>query len=159
MMFTALFGYVGVGVVSLAVSEVLETLKEIQANIQNRKMEEIAALLEKANVNLGTDADSKTTTTDPRQPGLSARFDKWSKTNALTRVVRVMIPLGFISLLGALLLVSTEEDGSDIMSTEIPFVTGLYVSIITGVTTGYGDFYPTTVSRRTAMSCAFCVST
>ena len=144
MMFTAIYGFVGVGVVSLAVSEVLETIVEIKAAIQQKKMEEIAALLAKANAMSGLGAEK--VEAGPKKPSLLSRYRKWTKTNALTRVLRVIVPLGFIAVLGTLLLVVTEEDDSDIMSTADPFLTGLYVSIITGISTGYGDFYPTTVS-------------
>jgi hypothetical protein len=145
MMFTAIYGFVGVGVVSLAVSEVLETIGEIKAAIQQKKMEEIAALLAKANA-MTSGLGAEKVEAGPKKPSLLSRYRKWTKTNALTRVLRVIVPLGFIAVLGALLLVVTEEDDSDIMLTADPFLTGLYVSIITGISTGYGDFYPTTVS-------------
>jgi hypothetical protein len=47
-----------------------------------------------------------------------------------------------------MILLSTEEEDSDIMLTSDPFVTAFYVGIITGLSTGYGDYAPSTLQGR-----------
>jgi hypothetical protein len=67
---------------------------------------------------------------------------------AKTRLLRVLIPVFFNGLVGATILLVTESHDSDIMQTKYPFTTAFYVAIITSLSIGYGDFYPTTVAGR-----------
>ena len=57
-------------------------------------------------------------------------------------------PIGFVGLLGAAILLGTEDSESDIMQTESPFITSFYVSIVCGLSVGYGDFAPSTMAGR-----------
>ena len=68
--------------------------------------------------------------------------------NVLTRMVFVILPVCVVGLMGALILVATEEPDSAIMTTDDPFVTAFYICIITGISIGYGDFSPSTPTGR-----------
>ena len=141
MVFTMFYAFIGIGILTIAIGEVLETLSELQQAAANEALEKMAV-----DMSAGTDA------LDAQVPGFLKQFSTWTQKNALTRVVRVMLPTLFVGIVGAIILVATEDDDSSIMTTQDPFCTAFYVSIITGITIGYGDFSPTSPAGRMIFS-------
>ena len=141
MVFTMFYAFIGIGILTIAIGEVLETLSELQQAAANEALEKMAV-----DMSAGTDA------LDAQVPGFLKQFSTWTQKNALTQVVRVMLPTLFVGIVGAIILVATEDDDSSIMTTQDPFCTAFYVSIITGITIGYGDFSPTSPAGRMIFS-------
>jgi hypothetical protein len=137
MIFTCFFGFIGVAVVGIAVAQLLEAAQELQAALQAKQEEAMAQILEKSGIHAS-----------PQKASRTSRFFEWTKKNAWTRTFRVLFPVCTIGLCGSFFLLITEESDSAIMTTEAPFVTTLYVSIITGISIGYGDFSPSTPLGR-----------
>jgi hypothetical protein len=138
MIFTCVYAYMGVGIVSLAIGELLETAHEIRMQAQRAALEKMAA-----------DLKHTSTIDESKNEGIVKKFMEWAQKNALTRWVIVLLPMAVISLIGVAILVATEPPDSDIMETENPLTTCFYISVITGLSVGYGDFYPTTPQGRT----------
>ena len=137
MLFTAFYAFMGVSIVSIALAEVLETLDEIHQATANKALEKMA-----------DDMRTGVSAVVAKSPSYVQQFSTWTQKSALTRVVRVVLPLMVVGIVGASILVATEHADSGIMTTEDPFGTAFYVSIITGLSVGYGDYSPTSSSGR-----------
>ena len=131
MLFTAFFAFIGVGLISLAVGELVVALDELRAQSQRLMIDKMSA-----------DIASGVLAAAAKQSGLQ-RFIEWSKSSTWTRLVRMGVPVMLIGISGGLILIWTEPEESGIMTTDDPFTTSFYVSVITALSVGYGDFSPT----------------
>ena len=144
MLFTALYGFIGVGMIGLAIGEISEAVQAVREKAKRKVMQQMSEeLLAEVQAHfLGVEYVSAHTLSTWE------RLDSWTKKGFLRRLIRILIPLLMIGFVGALLLLSTEPDDSDIMTQRNPLMAALYVSVITSLSVGYGDFYPTTVTGR-----------
>ena len=147
--FTTLYAFIGVGMIGLAVGEVAETLEELrkqkQAEWQQKMNDDIRMAASKAGSML---AGGAVTAKVVQGPSWFGKIDEWSKQTVPRRLVRIMVPVGLLGTVGLIILLATEADDSPIMETQRPWGTAFYCSIITALSIGYGDFYPTTEMGR-----------
>jgi Ca2+-binding EF-hand superfamily protein len=144
MVFTCFFGFLGVGLVGCAVGEVLQALHEIHDLAQKKMMEKVAN-------DILAGAESMVVPGAEIMGGGVAVLKniwKWTQETLIGRLIRVFLPMLIVGFLGSAILLATEEADSDIMQSSDPLVTAFYVSIITGLGVGYGDFYPTSPTGR-----------
>ena len=85
MIFTCVYAFMGVGIVSLAIGELLETAREMKMQAEHAALEQMAAELKKAKAG-GTIDESK-------KDGITKKFVEWAQKNALTRCVIVLLPM------------------------------------------------------------------
>jgi hypothetical protein len=144
MLFTALYGFIGVGMIGLAIGEISEAVQAVREKAKRKSMQQMSEeLLAEVQAHfLGVEYVSAHTLSTWE------RLNSWTKKGFLRRLIRIFIPLLMIGFIGALLLLNTEPDDSDIMTQTNPLMAALYVSVITSLSVGYGDFYPTTVAGR-----------
>jgi hypothetical protein len=128
MIFTMVYGFCGVGIVSLAINELMETLDDLRKHAEHLASLKMAHELSKG----------PTSFAQPNKLSIGQKFAALVQYNAVTRGVGlVVLPAGGAALIGALILVATEEPDSSIMESN-PFITSFYVGIITGLSVGYG---------------------
>jgi hypothetical protein len=136
MLFTSAFGFIGVGLIGVAVGEVVEAIEEMQAHARERMLDKVAA-----DMLAGTAALSQGNRT-------MKAFKAWFDMTLAGRVLRVSVPVFMIGFVGCGILFATEDSDSPIMATDRPVITGFYVSIVTALGVGYGDFVPTSTMGR-----------
>jgi hypothetical protein len=137
MAFTMFYAFVGVGMIGLALGELAEAFHEVREERKIRMMEKLSR-----DISAGVENLKHLHQAAP-EATLMQRFNNWSKRWAATRLLRIMLPVCAIGAVGAVILILTEEPDSDIMTSPSPLMSGLYVAIITGLSVGYGDMYPT----------------
>jgi hypothetical protein len=73
----------------------------------------------------------------------------WTQSHSYyAKSLRVILPVWLLGVVGGLILVVTEDEESDIMQSYYPFTTAFYTSVITSLSIGYGDYYPTSAAGR-----------
>jgi hypothetical protein len=138
MLFTTWFALIGVSLIGLAVGEIMEEVRAVRSQRKRMMIEKVAEALLVGHLQAGA----------ALVPSRRQRLRNWSKTNQWTRVTRVLAPFCLVGCTSAMIILSTEEEDSEIMRTSDPFVTAFYVGIITGLSTGYGDYTPSTLQGR-----------
>jgi hypothetical protein len=139
MMFTTFFAFSGVGMIGLAIGEIMEEFRAVRSKKKRDMINQVATALVSYSQHHRASTSGENLTVSEIAPevrkkkSLRKRFLTWSKHSAWTRVTRIVIPFGFVGLLGAAILLGTEDSESDIMQTESPFITSFYVSIVCGL--------------------------
>jgi hypothetical protein len=132
MAFTMAYAFAGVGIIGLAIGEIAGYVDAITAKRKKLMMEKMSE-----------DIRGGVASIHEIKHPFPTRLDAWTKETFLRRMVRVMIPVVLVGAAGSTILTLTEDPESDLMQTEFPLVTAFYVSIITSLSIGYGDYYPT----------------
>ena len=156
MQFTAFFGFLAVGVIGVAIGEIASHFAELHRMAKVKALESMAEAIAIASQRSDIEGSSENASLGDKLSAAGAlmmgnqkdttwahAFSEWTKASALHRLVRVMIPVFIVGFIGTGVLLVTEEPDSDIMESESPATTGFYVSIITALSVGYGDFFPT----------------
>jgi hypothetical protein len=138
MLFTIFFVLLGVSMIGVAIAEIVEEFRVLQAVAKRKMIERVAADL------LAGKAKSASTV----RPSLLNRLRGWLVASPVKRLIGMSIRVVCVGLVSMVLLVATEEPDSDIMQSSHPFITSFYVGIITGLTIGYGDFSPSSQGAR-----------
>jgi hypothetical protein len=152
MFFTSVYAFMGVGMIGLAIADIMASLSEAKREKQKQRLAEQAQLLaahlarERAQgEDLQRDAITKSTL---------RRLKSYSDRHAWTLILRIITPSMLVCFVGTAVLFATEDAESPMMQTDWPVATCFYVSIITALSIGYGDFYPTSNAGR-GMFCFF----
>ena len=105
MLVTIFFAFVGVGIIGLAITEVVETVQEIAL----QKKKQLLETLDFAHKDEHWKFES-----------VWEQLDHWSKKTTLHRVMRICFPVLILGFFGAAIVMLTEEADSAIMATESP---------------------------------------
>jgi hypothetical protein len=132
MLFTAVFGFIGVGLIGCAVGEVVQILRELQEAAQKKMLEKVASDIAAGAASMSALGMPGTM---PQIPFLK-QLKTWSEEMVLGRLIRVFSPAIIVGFFGSAILLATEDPDSDIMLSSNPLVTAAYVSIITGLGVG-----------------------
>ena len=142
MIFTAFWAFVGVGIIGLAIGEILQVIDEFQQNAKTAMMDKVATDIAEA-VSGGMGSVSTNPNVSPVR-----RFLKWTKTGLIGRILRINVPMAVIGFVGTGILYLTEEPDSKIMSSESPVISSFYCTGITALAVGYGDYHPSNTLGR-----------
>jgi hypothetical protein len=113
--------------VSLAINELMETLDDLRKHAEHL-----------ASLKMAHELSKGPSFAQPNKLSIGQKFAALVQYNAVTRGVGlVVLPACGAALIGAVILVATEEPDSSIMESN-PFITSFYVGIITGLSVGYG---------------------
>jgi hypothetical protein len=146
--------------IGLAVAELMETLDQMKKLAQRKKVQMLSEQLHETRL---LQENRNVLVHAHHVEGLTSLVNErlFSKKRAGTRLIRILFPILFptmvLALIGSGILMATEEADSDILSNGQPFTTCFYTSVITSLSIGYGDFFPTTDAGR-GLFCIFIVS-
>ena len=148
--------FAGVGMIGLAVAELMETLDQMKKLAHRKKVQMLSEQLHETRL---LQENRNVLVHAHHVEGLKSLVNErlFSKKRAGTRLIRIMFPTLVLALIGSGILMATEEADSDILSNGQPFTTCFYTSVITSLSIGYGDFFPTTDAGR-GLFCIFIVS-
>ena len=142
--------------IGLAVAELMETLDQMKKLAERKKVQRLSEQLHETRL---LEENKHVLIHAHHIEGLKSLVNEklFSKKRAGTRLVRILFPTVVLALIGSGILMATEAADSDILSNGHPFTTCFYTSVITSLSIGYGDLYPTTDAGR-GLFCIFIVS-
>ena len=126
MLFTIFFVLLGVSMIGVAIAEIVEEFRVLQAVAKRKMIERVAADL----------LAGKARNANTARPSLLNQLRGWLVASPIKRLIGMSIRVVCVGLVSMVLLVATEEPDSDIMQSSHPFITSFYVGIITGLTIG-----------------------
>ena len=104
------FGFVGVGVIGLAVGELAQSFERMAAERKKKLMKKMADALASGHA-----------AAVPQASALQ-KVNEWTKKNGMTRLIRIFIPVVCIGACGAGILLATEDADSAITVTSRRFL-------------------------------------